>query len=326
MPCGGSNLALPATYDRCQVLLAFHIDDGEVDGVDVGDTSVAMLADTPAQMTDGNWRVGLIIDERADEEQRAKLTSVFAGEQGGPAGMFAPLVGEMLGVEVAPIEFADDGLHHTLRIGDGIELDIQDFESIEEGRPMALEPVGHPAGPAAQPRAGPARGDQRLRDGDRQHRAQRPLRAVRVAGVTVARRDGARPALAAAGCSRPELVAWLVTLDRMAGMDAGPGTDLGALGWFLGLWATMMAAMMLPATAPVVTLTRARRPRRRAPRSSPATWLVWIAFGLAAFALYRVVAALDPRSWRGSARARTSREGRSSPPASTSSRRSRRSA
>ena len=58
--------------------------------------------------------------------------------------MFAPLVGELLGVEVAPIEFADDGLHHTLRVGDGIELDIQDFESIEEGRPMALEAVAPP--------------------------------------------------------------------------------------------------------------------------------------------------------------------------------------
>jgi hypothetical protein len=42
------------------------------------------------------------------------------------------------------------------------------------------------------------------------------------------------------------LVAWIVTLERMRGMDAGPGTDLGGLGWFLGLWVTMMAAMMLP--------------------------------------------------------------------------------
>ena len=146
-PCGASNLALPATYDRCEVLLAFHIEDGDIDGVTVSDVTVAMLADTPAQMTDGNWRVGLFLDERADEEQRGKLTSVFGGEQGGPAGLFAPLVGEMLGVEVAPIEFADDGLRHTLRIGDSIELEVEDFASVEEGRPMALEGVGHPAGP-----------------------------------------------------------------------------------------------------------------------------------------------------------------------------------
>lgn len=146
-PCAASNLALPATYDRCQLLLAFHIEDGEVDGIAIEDLTVAMAADAPAQMADGNWRVGLIIDERADEAQRGALTSVFAGEQGGPAGMFAPLVGEILGVEFAPIEFADDGLRHTLRIGDGIELDIQDFESVEEGRPTAFDGVGHPAGP-----------------------------------------------------------------------------------------------------------------------------------------------------------------------------------
>ncbi len=146
-PCAASAFAAPATYDRCQALLAFHVDSGEVDGTDVSDRSVAVILDTPKQMTDGNWRVGLILDERADEEQRAKLTSVFAGEQGGPPGMFAALVGEMLGVETAPIEYADDGLHHTLRVGDDIELDIHDFESVEEGRPMALEAVGHPAGP-----------------------------------------------------------------------------------------------------------------------------------------------------------------------------------
>ena len=42
------------------------------------------------------------------------------------------------------------------------------------------------------------------------------------------------------------LVAWIVTVQRMRGMDAGPGTDLGAFGWFIGIWVTMMAAMMLP--------------------------------------------------------------------------------
>ena len=48
------------------------------------------------------------------------------------------------------------------------------------------------------------------------------------------------------------LVSWIVTFDRMRGMDAGPGTDLGGLGWFLGIWVTMMAAMMLPSVAPMV--------------------------------------------------------------------------
>src|SRR2546421_13017940 len=48
------------------------------------------------------------------------------------------------------------------------------------------------------------------------------------------------------------LVAWIVTYQRMRGMDAGPGTDLGGLGWYVGVWVTMMAAMMLPSVAPMV--------------------------------------------------------------------------
>jgi hypothetical protein len=49
-------------------------------------------------------------------------------------------------------------------------------------------------------------------------------------------------------------VAWWSTAERMAGMDAGPGTDLGALGWFLGVWVVMMAAMMFPSLAPTTAL------------------------------------------------------------------------
>jgi predicted metal-binding membrane protein len=64
------------------------------------------------------------------------------------------------------------------------------------------------------------------------------------------------------------LATWAVTVARMRGMDAGPGADLGALGWFLGVWVTMMAAMMLPAVAPMALLfARVSGERRRRGRS-----------------------------------------------------------
>ena len=144
-PCGASNLALPATYDRCRVLLAFHVDEGEIDGVDVGGKAVAIFADTPKQMTDGGWRVGVFVDDAASEEQRGKLLAVFSGEQGGPPAMFGPLVGEMLGVEVAPIEFTDDGRRHSVRIGDAVDIEVEDFAGVEEGSVMTLNGIGHPA-------------------------------------------------------------------------------------------------------------------------------------------------------------------------------------
>jgi predicted metal-binding membrane protein len=90
------------------------------------------------------------------------------------------------------------------------------------------------------------------------------------------------------------LVAWAVTVERMQGMDAGPGTDLGGLGWYLGIWVTMMAAMMLPSAAPAAQLVA------RAARGLPATVLfaigylaVWTAFGLVAYGLFRLVTSLD---------------------------------
>lgn len=94
------------------------------------------------------------------------------------------------------------------------------------------------------------------------------------------------------------LAAWIVTVERMRGMDAGPGTDLGGLGWFVGIWATMMAAMMLPSVSPTVLLfARASGERaRQGPAELVPAWLfvagyllVWTAVGLAAYGVYRAI-------------------------------------
>src|SRR5262245_49415669 len=82
----------------------------------------------------------------------------------------------------------------------------------------------------------------------------------------------------------------------MRGMDAGPGTGLGGLGWYLGVWVTMMAAMMLPSTAPMVVLfdrvsaERTRRGQAHVPASIfvLAYLLVWAVYGLLAYGLYRL--------------------------------------
>jgi predicted metal-binding membrane protein len=86
-------------------------------------------------------------------------------------------------------------------------------------------------------------------------------------------------------------VAWWSTADRMAGMDAGPGTDLGALGWFLGVWVVMMAAMMFPSLAPTVALYARMTRRRGLDRAllfAGGYLLVWGSAGLAAYGLFRL--------------------------------------
>jgi predicted metal-binding membrane protein len=102
-------------------------------------------------------------------------------------------------------------------------------------------------------------------------------------------------------------VAWWATADRMAGMDEGPGTTLGALGWFLGVWVVMMAAMMFPSVAPTVALyARITKWKSRA-----APWLfvsgylvVWTAAGVVAYGLFELGrAALGDRlAWDGAGR------------------------
>jgi predicted metal-binding membrane protein len=86
-------------------------------------------------------------------------------------------------------------------------------------------------------------------------------------------------------------LAWWSTAERMAGMDAGPGTDLGALGWFLGLWVVMMAAMMFPSVSPTVALY-AQMTRQRG-LSRPLLFtsgylLVWGVAGVAAYGLFHL--------------------------------------
>ena len=146
-PCTAS-LALGADYDRCKVTLVFAIKDGEVEGTDVSGLTVAAVADTPKVMTDGNWRIGTFIDSAASDEQADKLAAVFSGQLGGPMGALGPLIGENLGVERASIEVREEGLKHSITIGDAVDFEIEDIVpfGIETGEPAKLKDVFHPAG------------------------------------------------------------------------------------------------------------------------------------------------------------------------------------
>jgi predicted metal-binding membrane protein len=93
-------------------------------------------------------------------------------------------------------------------------------------------------------------------------------------------------------------LAWWATANQMVGMDAGPGTDLGALGWFIGVWVVMMAAMMFPSVAPTVALY-ARMTRKRSPVRpllfAAAYLVVWAVVGLLSYGLFDI-----GKNWFGS--------------------------
>jgi hypothetical protein len=143
-----ASLANGATHDRCRVTLVFNIVDGDVEGTDVSGLKVVAVADTPKVMTDGNWRLGVFIDAAASDEQAAKLGSVFGGQLGGPMEALGPLVGENLGVERASIDVREEGLRHSVKIGDAIDFEIEDVVpfGVESGEPARLVGLFHVAG------------------------------------------------------------------------------------------------------------------------------------------------------------------------------------
>lgn len=97
-------------------------------------------------------------------------------------------------------------------------------------------------------------------------------------------------------------VAWAVTVERMRGMDAGPGTDLGGLGWYLGVWVTMTAAMMLPSAAPTALGVARVSLGTRTVIFTSGYLAVWTAYGLGAYGLFRLVTSFDTGwlDWDGS--------------------------
>ena len=154
-PCSTSGLTAPADQDRCVVALAFHVDSGEVDGVDVGGLTVGILGDAPQLMTDGGWKLGLLVNSKASTEQAAALEGVFSGQLGGPMAGLAPLVGEIVGKDSVEMSYSDDGRQHRVSMGGAVDMAIEDFVSpldpTEKG--VKLTGIGFPADTLAVGRA-----------------------------------------------------------------------------------------------------------------------------------------------------------------------------
>ncbi len=126
-PCTTSALTMPGDVDRCTVVFAFHIEAGNVDGVGMAGRTAVLVVDAPRLMSDGGWKVGLYVDDGATDEQFGALGAVFSGQRGGIWAALSGLVGEMLGAEQVPITFAESGRTHRLRVGEVIDMEIEDW-------------------------------------------------------------------------------------------------------------------------------------------------------------------------------------------------------
>jgi hypothetical protein len=113
---------------QCDGIVAYHVDRGTVDGVDVSGHSFVLLAHIPGNVLKGNWRAAVYVDDKATPQQEEALISAFTGKLGGPLADLAQLVGEVVSVERAPIDFRVEKGKGTLKIGDGIEAELEPLQ------------------------------------------------------------------------------------------------------------------------------------------------------------------------------------------------------
>lgn len=113
------------TEGSCTVLLAWHIDKGKFGAVNLDGFNVALLAHTPGHMMQTKWKVALYLDERAGAEQQQALGGIFSGQAGGHLAVVAPLIGEVMGVKPAAIQYVANGKQRSLKIPGIAEAEIE---------------------------------------------------------------------------------------------------------------------------------------------------------------------------------------------------------
>jgi hypothetical protein len=136
----------PPTEGFCEAFVGWHIEDGHLDGVQLNDLKVSAWLHSPGSLTDGNWKLALYIDERANEAQKDAIVALWSGDHGGHLAVIAGLVGEIMSVKQVPIEFTQEGRTHYLKVGEFGSNTMQELEGEDGGKvvvsnhPLAVSP------------------------------------------------------------------------------------------------------------------------------------------------------------------------------------------
>jgi len=147
-PCIGSNLTAAPSEGDCKAAITMKVNKGRKDGVSLDGLSFIVLMRSPGAMADGDIKVGLIVDDDANEEQVEAISAIATGAEGGPMAALAPLVSEVAGVERRAISFERDGMKYHVRAGELIDQALEGVPSMSaEGEPIYLENTAHPVSP-----------------------------------------------------------------------------------------------------------------------------------------------------------------------------------
>jgi hypothetical protein len=144
-PCPTSGLSARPTRGSCDAGLVFRVDRGRHGGTTLDGLSFAVLLHTPGPMIQGDWTVGVVVDERASPPQRDALAAIASGQAGGPMAALAPLVGRVGGVEAKPIRIEMKGMQRAVSIPGVLDIAVEGIPGARPDEPIYLDNVGHPA-------------------------------------------------------------------------------------------------------------------------------------------------------------------------------------
>ena len=122
----------------CDSALAWHVDRGTIEGVDVAGRTVALSVHIPGNvLTPKSWQAAVFVDDGATDEQQGQLLKVFTGQLGGAIADLAGLIGEVVSVERVPITFTVDGGRGRLTVGTVADAEITPYTGAT-GNPTVL--------------------------------------------------------------------------------------------------------------------------------------------------------------------------------------------
>jgi hypothetical protein len=146
-PCVPGQLQARPTNGSCTFAMAFQIERGQFGSTSLDGLGFALLGMTPEEMGKGNWTVGVIVDDRASQEQRDAIGAIASGQAGGPIAALSGLVGSFAGMEAAPVHFQRDGKSWAVTIPDRLDMAAEGVMGLDPNavEPICLDNTGHPA-------------------------------------------------------------------------------------------------------------------------------------------------------------------------------------
>jgi hypothetical protein len=116
-----------ADNGTCEAVVAYHVEKGTINDVDVGDLTLVVMVHIPGNILQGNWRAAVFVDDRATKEQEDGLLAVWTGQLGGPIADFAKLIGEVITVQRAAISFDVREGQGTLKVAGYVDAAMAPF-------------------------------------------------------------------------------------------------------------------------------------------------------------------------------------------------------